>query len=81
VGKVESIPGSETICDVAPESMTQARDVEESRVGAPVVLFRAAMRAEQSHAGAVLPNGLYGIAGGGGVLLNAWPCRGASWVV
>lgn len=44
------IPGSETICEVAPESMTHPPALD-----GLVVLFRAAMRAEQSHAGAPVP--------------------------
>ena len=51
----EIIPGSETMWDVAPESMTQEPVVEEPLVEPPAVLFSAAMRAEQSHAGALLP--------------------------
>jgi hypothetical protein len=42
----ESIPGSETMCDVAPESMTQWPLLEE-----PAAVFRAAMRPLQSQAG------------------------------
>ena len=54
------------------------------------VLFSAAMRAEQSQAGAMASwvygvpywaAGMYGVAGGGGLLPNAWPCMGASIVV
>jgi hypothetical protein len=47
----EIIPGSLTMWDVAPESMTQAPAVEGPALEVLAVLFRAAMRAEQSHAG------------------------------
>ena len=68
---------SETMCEVAPESMTHAPGVEGPAAGAPTVAFRAATRAEQSHAGP----GVSGTAGGGGLVPQAWPCNGASWVM
>ena len=58
--EVESIPGSETMCEVAPESINHAPGVEGPAAGEPAVAFRAPTRAEQSLAGP----GLYGAAGG-----------------
>lgn len=78
----ESIPGSETMWEVAPESITHGLGVVEPTLELLAVLLRAAMRAEQSQAGAPVPEpGPYGVAGGGGAVPNACPCRGASWVV
>ena len=45
-----SIPGSEAMCDVAPESMTHSPTVEGAADGV-MALFREAMSAEQSHVG------------------------------
>jgi hypothetical protein len=65
----------EAMWDVAPESMTQSPTTD-GGVEVLAALLRAAISAEQSQDG-----GPCGVAGGGELLPNAWPCRGASMVV
>jgi hypothetical protein len=68
----EIIPGSDTMWEVAPESIVQLPALKE-----PAVLFSAATRAEQSHAGLLAAGACcqyvfpYVVPGDGGAVPNA----------